>query len=61
MIATSETVDGDIEIRAAQASCAFGGKKAVILNKNLRLETRGSLSGMCTLSLALLVGILDVT
>ena len=53
-IAASGRMDGDVEMRIAQASRAFGAlRKAVFMDKNLTLYTKRMTYNACVLSVLL--------
>ena len=54
VIASSGTVDADVETRIAKASRAFGAlRKSVFMDKNLRLETKRRVYDACVLAVLL--------
>ena len=54
VIASSGTVDADVETRVAKASRAFGAfRKPVFMDKNLRLETKRRVYDVCVLAVLL--------
>ena len=54
VIASSGTVDADVETRNTKASRAFGAlRKSVFINKNLRLETKHQVYDACVLAVLL--------
>ena len=54
VIASSETVDADVETRVAKASCAIGALRTpVFMDKNLRHETKCRVYHACVLAVLL--------
>ena len=54
VIASSGTVDADVETRNTKASRAFGAlRKSVFIDKNLRLETKHRVYDACVLAVLL--------